>query len=165
MWPWPMRMVNRVKLTRWCSATTFSTCGLAKHNKKVLSSVRPNVVDFVREDCNCLPALLPALCLTLFDPRRNILGRGGRLQPLQQAVPSVLAPEVAQPLQAGGRQVQFLSKWCPILSFLHVHNLIFHKCKIALITIKFLLFQAISIMTRPGTIKIFNMTLLWLHVM
>ena len=27
------------------------------------------------------------------------------------------------------------------------------------------MFQAISIMTRPGTIKIFNMTLLWLHVM
>ena len=101
MWPWPMRMVNRVKLTRWswlegpllfylaviitsavgkrlqvsrCSATTCSTCVLAKHNKKVLSSVRPNVVDFVREDCNCLPALLPALCLTLFDPRHNIQG-------------------------------------------------------------------------------------------
>ena len=86
MWPWPMRMVNRVKLTRWswlegplsfylaviitsavgkrlqvsrCSATTCSTCVLAKHNKKVLSSVRPNVVDVVREDCNCLPSSAP----------------------------------------------------------------------------------------------------------
>ena len=47
---------------------------MLSYHKKVLSSVRPNVVDFVREDCNCLPALLPALCLTLFDPRRNMQG-------------------------------------------------------------------------------------------
>ena len=37
----------------------ISTCGLAKHNKKVLSSVRPNVVDLAREDCNCLPSSPP----------------------------------------------------------------------------------------------------------
>ena len=68
-------------------------------------------------------------------------------------MPSVLAPEVAYPLQAGGRQVQFLFKVMSHTVISSCAQFNFFTIVIALITIIFLLFQAISIMTRPGLLK------------